>query len=186
MPWEGQLLEEAERLGLEAKQGVASSPGLKRGLGLLGEWGLESSFVSNASRLYHALEGPEATYLVVFPKYEDAFPFPLLTPVARSWLPVSSRKLRGSTIIFVEKGFPEKSRRAAVADGTENSSGCWGVNVGSCSRAGSPPPRRGCRKAVKPVASGLCITRFCSSHRYLPVKISGNLLKLAKSLFSHL
>ena len=125
MPWEGQLLEEAEWLGLEAKQAVASSLGLKRRLGLLGEWGLESSFVSNASRLYHALEGPEATYLIVFPKYEVLSPFPFL-PVARSWLPVSSRKLRGSTIIFVEKGFPEKSRMAAVADGTENSSGCWG------------------------------------------------------------
>ena len=79
MPWEGQLLEEAEWLGLEAKQAVASSLGLKRRLGLLGEWGLESSFVSNASRLYHTLEGSEATYLIVFSKYEGAFPIPLLT-----------------------------------------------------------------------------------------------------------
>ena len=38
---------------------MASSLGLRRGPGLLGEWGLESSFASDASRFHHAL-GPEA------------------------------------------------------------------------------------------------------------------------------
>ena len=161
----------------------ASSLGLRRGLGLLGEWGLESSFASDASRFHHTL-GPEAIRLFS-PNVRMLSPFPFF-PVARSWLPVSSPKSRGSTVIFVEKGFPEKPGRAAVANGTESSSGCWGLNVGSRSRSGSPPPRRGCRKAVKPVASGLCIPRFCSSHCYLPVKISENLLKSAKSLFPHL
>lgn len=38
-------------------------PGAEEGAGLLGEWGLESSFASDASRFHLAAPGPEAIRL---------------------------------------------------------------------------------------------------------------------------